>query len=415
MPDVRVERGSTARLERVEGRLTASNNARIVAARGNLVTVTGPAHFEGSAEIACDLECDSLTVDRGRLTVTGDLRVRNAMDVAHSVDSSGSIAAGQIDVGGKLSSKSIACERSIVVGGVITVAESLEADSVEVGGKAEIRGAIKVKDMGVGGKAEVGRGSISGKVRVGGIFECYGPLEFGELQAYGRCDLPAGSKGKKISTFGKLSVAGGLSCSEVSVEGHTEVDGDCVADRVSVNGRFNTRGSLTVKERLEANGSVDVLNEIRASELLVGGRLRAKNAVIANGADIAGELETRDGLKAASITIRGGSRCKGPLVGGRVELGKSALVLANWGAHWGGQSIMMRGVGRMTQAEDIYGDEVILGRATRCRRIFAKTVEIAEGCTVEEVNYTEELRYDGTHTFFTRPPQRVSTLPRFPL
>lgn len=414
MPDVYVERGGTARLGRVEGQLTAANNARIEAAAASRVTVTGGAHFEGNAEIACDFECDSLTVDRGKLTVNGSLKVRNEMDVAHSVDSSGSIRAGRIDVGGKLSSRSIDCERSIVVGGIVKVSENLAADSLEVGGKAEIKGRVEVRDMGVGGKAEVGGGSISGKVRVGGIFECYGSLQFGELQAYGRCDLPAGSKGRKISTFGKLSVAGDLSCSEVSVGGHTEVEGDCDADSVSVNGRFVARGSLAAKQRLEANGSVEVLNGVRAGELVAGGRLRSKTVIVAGGADVSGELETQGGLKAASITIRGGSRCRGPLVAERVELGKSALVLSNWGASWAGQSMVIKGIGRMTQAEDIYGHEVLLGAATRCRRIFGKTVEVGKGCTVDEISYTDELR-GGTKSYFHKPPRRVPTLPPFPL
>lgn len=201
----------------------------------------------------------------------------------------------------------------------------------------------------------------------------------------------------------------------MSVTGHTEVSGDCGARSVQVNGRFVARGSLNVRERLEANGSVEVLNGVRAGELAVGGRLRSKSAVVTGGADISGELQTREGLKAASITIRGGSRCTGPLVGGRVELGKSALVLANWGSTWAGQSIIIKGVGRMTQAEDIYGDEVDLGEATKCRRIFARVVEVGKGCTADEISYTEELRGVTKSSYFHIPPRKVSTLPPFPL
>ena len=49
MSDVRVERGTTAKLESVDGELKVASNARITAARGKLVTVTEGAYFEGNA------------------------------------------------------------------------------------------------------------------------------------------------------------------------------------------------------------------------------------------------------------------------------------------------------------------------------------------------------------------------------
>jgi cytoskeletal protein CcmA (bactofilin family) len=415
MSDVRVERGTTARLEHVEGNLKASRNARISAAKGNLVRVSGGAYFEGSAEIDCDFECDSLRVDRGRLKVTGNLTVRNDMDVAHSVEVDGAIRARRIDVGGKLLAKAISCERSVTVGGIVGVAEALEAESVEVGGKVAVSGNVKIKDLGVGGKAEVGGGSISGQVKVGGVFASSGPLQFGEMQVYGKCTLPAGCKGQKISTFGKLSVAGALSCEEIDVGGVTDVQGDCNAGKISVNGRLSIYGSLAVAGTLEANGSGEVGGEVKGTDLRVGGTFRARRVILSNEADIAGELETEQGMKAKSVTIRSGTRCKGPVIGGRVELGMSSLAIANWRASWAGQSIQMRFVGRMTDAEDVYGEEVILGRNSRCRKIFAKRVEVADGCTVEQIIYTEELRGENHKVFFNRPPEKVPSLPSFPL
>src|SRR5579859_7159884 len=115
MPDVRVDRGSTAKLDRVDGKLEVASNARITAAKGGLVTVTGGAHFEGNAEIDCDFECDSLKVDRGRLTVSGSLTVHKGLDVAHTVQAGGTIRAGDIDVGGKMFARSISCGGSVRV------------------------------------------------------------------------------------------------------------------------------------------------------------------------------------------------------------------------------------------------------------------------------------------------------------
>ncbi len=415
MSDVRVERGSTAKLDRIDGGLKVGSNARITAAGGRQVTVGGGAYFEGNAEIDCDFECDSLTVDRGRLTVRGDLTVHKALDVAHTIEAEGAIRAQDIDVGGRLMARSISCLGSVRVGGLVHVNETLEAMSVQVGGKVAVTGAVKVADLGVGGRADVGGGSITGHAQVGGLFASTAPLDFGELRVYGKCTLPPDCKGQKISTFGRLSVEGRITCEIVDVGGAADVHGDLGAGEILVNGKLHVSGSLSAKGRLETNGSCEVEGEFSGADLRVGGRFRARKALISGQADIAGEVETDQGLRAKSVTIQSGTRCKGVLVGERVEVGKSQLVFANRGSRLVGQSIVMRGIGRMTAAEDIYGAEVSLGSNSRCGKIFANRVELGDGCVVDRVTYTDELRRSGGRAFLTRPSEKVSKLPPFPL
>jgi cytoskeletal protein CcmA (bactofilin family) len=415
MPEQRVERGSTARLDRVEGDLRVGSSARIAAAKGNLVTVTGGVRFEGNGAIDCDFQCDSLVVDRGKLVVSGSLTVKNALDVAHTVEASGAIAAHDIDVGGKMLARSVACGGSVRVGGIVEVRERLEAESVEVGGKVAVHGAVGLTDLTVGGRADVGGGSIAGHARVGGLFSSTGPLEFGELQVYGRCALPAGCKGKRLSTFGKLSVEGDLDCDQVDVGGATVVRGDMSASEVLVNGKLEVSGSLSVKGTLETNGTSEVRGDLTGADLRVGGRLAARRAVLSNQADVSGEVETAQGLKAKSVVIASGTRCRGPLVGERVELGMSAYPLVNWSTRWAGQVIAMRGIGRLTSAEDVYGADVSLGPHSRCRNAFGERVVVGDGCIVEQVTYTQELRRGSGRSFFTHPAVKAGSLPAFPL
>jgi len=414
MPDMHVEKGSTTRLDNVDGELKVGSGAKI-AAKGKAVTVAKGAYFEGNAVIDCDFECDSLKVERGKLTVSGNLTVHKGLDVAHTVEARGTISAHDIDVGGKMSARSISCVGSVRVGGTVDVKETLEASSVEVGGKVAVSGAVKLTDLGVGGKADVGGGSIKGHTNVGGLFASTAPLKFGELQVYGKCTLPAGCEGKKLSTFGKLSVEGDLACEQVDVGGMTTVRGDLSASEVLVNGKLEVSGSLAVKGLLEANGSCNAGGDLKGTDLRVGGRFTARKAVLSNLAEITGEVETEQGLKGKSIVIRGGTRCRGALVGERVELGTSALVIANLSKSWMGQSVTMRGIGRMTDAEDIYGGEVVLGSNSRCRRIFADNVELGDGCVVDKVTYTGELRRSSGRQFLTHPAEKVADLPAFPL
>ena len=201
----------------------------------------------------------------------------------------------------------------------------------------------------------------------------------------------------------------------MDVSGLTTVRGDLASSDVVVNGKLDVSGSLSTKGMLEVDGSCEVGGELAGTDLRVGGRLKASKALLSNQVDIAGEVETVKGLKAKSIVIRTGTRCRGPLVGERVELGKSGLVLANLGTRWAGQSIMMRGIGRMTDAEDAYGADVVLGSNARCRRIFAERVELSDGCIVDQVTYTQDLRRSGGRQFLTHPAQKVAELPPFPL
>ena len=412
---MRVESGSTAKLDRVDGELRVGRGARVTAAKGKAVTVTGGARFDGGAEVDCDFECDSLWAESGTIKVIGDLRVRKGIDVAHTAQVDGEIRAEQVDVGGRLTAGSVVCEKSVRVGGTVEVRQGLEADTVDVGGVVTVRGLVKLRDLEVGGKAEVGGGSISGRTRVGGIFESRGPLDFGDMQVYGKCTLPAGCKGEKISTFGKLSVNGKISCMDIEAGGLADVDGDCSAGKVKINGRLNVTGSLSVEAAVENYGLGEVGGEFRAAELNANGKLRAKRIVLVERADVSGEVETREGMKAKLIIVGSGSKCRGVLVGGRVELGEGRFGLADWSANWVGQAINMRLVGRETRVEDVYADEVVLAPYTRCGKVFAKKVEVGEGCVVDQLSYTEEVTGDTRRAHFTREPQKVDKLPPFPL
>jgi cytoskeletal protein CcmA (bactofilin family) len=414
MPDLRVEKGAIARLDRVDGDLRVDRGARITA-KGDLLTVVGGAFFEGDASIDCDFSCGSLTVERGEIKVAGDLTVAKGMDVAHAVKVAGAIKAGEVEVGGKLVATSVSCGGTVRVGGLVEVAEALEADSVDVGGKVVVGGAVKLRELGVGGYAQVGGGTISGHAKVGGIFESTAPLEFGEIQVYGKCTLPAACKGMRIATSGKLSVGGDFSCEEIEVGGVARVRGNCGSRRVTINGKLDVSGSLSASEKLENYGSGEAGGDFTGGDLHVGGKFKARKAVLENEAEILGEIETVQGTKAKLLVVGSGSRCRGALVGGRVELARSKLVMGDWDKRWAGQAISLKLIGRQTNAEDVYGDEVVLGPHTRCGRVFARTVELGAGCVVEQVTYTEEVRRGHHAVHMERPTDKVEKLPPFPL
>ncbi len=416
MSDYHVPRGATVKLDRIEGELEVGHKARIEASNGrNLVSVSGRAYFQGAAEVACDFECDSLRVSSGGvLRVEGNLTVHKLLDVNHSIEVSGTIRAEEIDVGGRIEAKNLSCVR-MRVGGTIEVTERLEVESLNVGGKVEAPGKVAIRDFDVGGQASIGGGNISGKIRVGGKFEASSKLEFGDLQVYGRTSLAAGSKGTRISTNGQLSVSGDLDCEEIQIFGKTEIDGSCRSKKIKVNGSLEVEGSLQTAELLEINGSAEIDRELDVANVLVGGRLEATKVFAANEIQVAGVVETDRGLKGKMVKVRAGSRVEGAIVGERVDVGSSWGVILDWEKSWMGQSAALRLVGRMTKVEDVYADEVHLGKVSRSERVFARIVEMEAGCSAEEITYTGELRGPIERVHIERPPNKVDSLPEPPI
>ena len=87
MSNASVKRGSTVSLGRVEGELKVGNNAKIETSDGKLVVVSQGAYFEGSAEVNCSFECETLKVGyKGwqPLRIEGNLTVHKKLEIGES-------------------------------------------------------------------------------------------------------------------------------------------------------------------------------------------------------------------------------------------------------------------------------------------------------------------------------------------
>ena len=78
------------------------------------------------------------------------------------------------------------------------------------------------------------------------------------------------------------------------------------------------------------------------------------------------------------------------MVGGRVELERGA------------------------QVEDVYGEQVELEESAEAARIFGVHVRLRDGASADAVTYTQTLEVAPGASVRT-PPQKVGTLPTFPL
>lgn len=330
MSNISVKRGSTVRLGRVEGELKVGDNAKIETSSSieeKLVVVSQAAYFEGSAEVNCSFECETLKVGyRGRqpLRIGGNLIVHKRLEIGESIEVLGTIEAEEIDVMGKIRARSIRCDR--------------------------------------------------------------------------------------FNALGNASVMGNLDCDVMEIGKVTKIQSNCIAKTVGVNGQLHLQGTLE-SESVVIYGSADVSQVIKSRSLKIGGKFRALRAEIDGEIDLTGEAETKQGLLGNTVIIATGSKCGGPIVGDRVEVGKSGAVLADQRSSWAGQSLKIRIIGKETCVENVYGKLVRLGASSRSSNVYSEIVEFEQGAVANQVQYTGEIRGPIQTGHFQRTPRKVTKLP----
>jgi cytoskeletal protein CcmA (bactofilin family) len=314
----------------VEGELKVGNNAKIETSSDEekVVVVSQGAFFEGSAEVNCSFECETLRVGyRGRqpLRIGGNLTVHKKLEIGESIEVLGTIEAEEIDLMGKIRARSIKCDR--------------------------------------------------------------------------------------FNALGNASVVGNLNCDVMEISKVTKVQGNCVAKTVGISGQLRLQGTLESAESIIIYGSADVSQVIKSLCLKIGGRFRALRAEIGGEIDLTGEAETAQGLLGNTVIIATGSKCRGPIVGDHVEVGKSDAVLANRRSSWAGQSIKLRVIGKETRVEDVYGKLVHLGASSRSNNVYSEILEFEQGAVANQVQYTGEIRGPIQTGCFQRTPRKVTELP----
>jgi hypothetical protein len=73
-------------------------------------------------------------------------------------------------------------------------------------------------------------------------------------------------------------------------------------------------------------GSLDVSQVVKSPSLKIRGKFRALRAEIGGEIELEGEAVTTLGLLSTTVIIATGSKCVGPIVGDRVEIGKSGAL-----------------------------------------------------------------------------------------
>ncbi len=326
----------------------------------------------GDMTFDADLECGTITVNKGTLTVNGSLKcgdvaVSDGSKVAVSGDAeTGALSvAGSFDVKGSLSAGDLTVDRVVTVGG------DLSAENIIVNGYLRIYGTLSSKNLTTGedvrvilpgkfycidvrGKLDVFKDMIyqdtrsSGDITIGGRHR-YGDItvrqyfavdgevsaskisiEDGAVATMGR-DVSAESLA--VSGGGMLTVKGDLSCKEseslgaehehmLDVAGSVNAGGDLSFDKAIVGGTLNVAGDLDV-ESIKVSGSLGVDGKMDIGTFVaekghdISGDISVERLIVPEGASFSYQWS----LNAEDLLVLGTFRAEAPFSAERVFVG----------------------------------------------------------------------------------------------
>jgi cytoskeletal protein CcmA (bactofilin family) len=196
----------------------------------------------------------------------------------------------------------------------------------------------------------------------------------------------AGGEGGNIEVGGALSCDGDLSFSRIDVGGTVSIDGDATGEDIKVGGTVKVTKNLTLSENLKVGGTVKIGEAVKAYTIKVGGKIEAEKAE-ADRAIETNTLITTLGAKAEYIEIGRRGKVMGPIIADEALIKRRAHI------------------------EDIYAKSVELRNGCRVRNVYAEDIRMESNCTVDgEVNYTTSLRSER-NVSFAFEPKKTEKLP----
>lgn len=234
--------------------------------------------------------------------------------------------------------------------------------------------------MHISGSGHIPAGEYNEKISVSGS---------GKLDGNVRCTAFSGS--------GSARCAGSLECTEdVRVSGSAHVDGNVTANALSVSGAAHIGGDLTVKDSAKIAGATSVGGAVKASVLHCAGVLRAEKGIEAEEFRSAGAIHCGGLLNAETVDISMDGHAHstvGSIGGGEIRV----YLKKNGKSKKHRLPLLSRLLGGsdadLTVNELIEGDVIAL-EYVKVPTVVGRVVAIGAGCTVELVQYSEELEVD---------------------
>ena len=346
----------------VDGALRSSGKLTIGSLKGTGTvsadggTELGDAVFDDGMAFNGDLECRSMTINGGTVTVNGSLScgdvviskdcklivtgdaATGAMTINGGAEVSGSLSTGDLTITGSANVVGDLASEDVVIDGTLTVAGVMSSKNIDVSDRVKVvsEGTLYILD--VRGRLDVYKDLIYERTRARGDVAVRGSVLFGDIEARQSFavegEVAAGDfviedgaivkiKGNMVSEDltvaegGELTVEGDLKCSEpeslgaetsfaIKAMGTIKIKSNLEYDEASVFGSLDVGGDLKMKS-IKVYGGLDVEGEVVADCIVAGdghdidGAIRAEMLVVPSAAS----FTAGSGLEVGDLVVLG--------------------------------------------------------------------------------------------------------------
>jgi cytoskeletal protein CcmA (bactofilin family) len=244
------------------------------------------------------------------------------------------------------------------------------------------------KNIKISGSGSAG-GGVFNQVKVNGSGTICGDLE---------CEI--------FSCNGSSTVEGHLKAETVKVNGSANIEGNVNAEEILVSGSADITGSIDGKE-IKVNGTAKIKGHVKGKEVLISGTSSIDGNVSCEEMEVRGQVKIKGDCESESFTSRGNFKISGLLNAGNIDI---ELLRHCEAKEIGGENIIVRksadsfGVNKLIKllvsqnidhlsADVIEGDRIYL-EFTKAKVVRGNTIEIGPGCTIERIEYKENLEID---------------------
>lgn len=248
--------------------------------------------------------------------------------------------------------------------------------------------------------------------------------ELYDMKISGSGTIPGGEY-KDVKISGSADIVGDIKCNMVGISGSGNCKGKINSKEIKVSGSFTCSNSVEVEELIKISGAGTFGNNVKSKEICVSGdghfygSVKAETIKVSGGSNIKGNISFNTMKISGGIDIQGdceGNEFMGNGAGsisGLLSADKIELKLFDtWRIkEIGGEEIsvkkekikkflfltfVFRNKGKLI-TDSIEGDNINL-EYTECKIVRGHNIIIGEGCNIEKIEYTGNLRIDNKST-----------------
>jgi cytoskeletal protein CcmA (bactofilin family) len=212
----------------------------------------------------------------------------------------------------------------------------------------------------------------------------------------------SGGEYNDIHIAGVANIRGDINSNKISVDGKAKSHGKINSNYLSINGHFICNNDVQVRVSCDVNGFYKVLGNINGNRIVVNGRTTITENINFDNVEVNGELIVNGNCQCENVKLYGKMMVDGLLSGDSIELN---ITRFNKIKEIGGEKLVVRrgidtgfkvfsilnGVKSKLVCEEIEADEIYLEN-TDCNIVRGRNIEIGRGCTINRIEYSEDLK-----------------------